>query len=345
MTSYEERMAIIVDVDIAVKSGARYNSACQLIGLSTRCVQRWRKNPKGDLRPTATKFSPKALTQEEKDQIVQVCNSEEFCDMNPNQIVPILAERGIYIASASKFYDILKENKLLKHRENSKAPRKHTKPKALIATGPNQVLSWDITYLRTSVKGTFYYLYLFMDIWSRKIVGWTVADCESGEIASDMIQSICIANNLLYIYLHSDNGSPMKCGTMLATLEWLGVTPSFSRPRVSNDNPFSESLFKTLKYRPSYPSKFENIEQANKWVEIFVNWYNNEHHHSGIKFVTPEQRHSGNDIQILLKREETYRKAKLKNPLRWTGKIRNWKHQDTVELNNLPEEIKLKKIS
>lgn len=345
MTSLDERIKVVNDIDFAINDGARTNKACDIVDISVRTFRRWKKDEKGDLRPTAIKSSPKALTLKEKKKIIEFCNSEEFCDMSPNQIVPILAQRGIYIASESSFYKVLKQNKLLKHRENSKHPKKIIKPDGLIASGPLQVLSWDITYLRTSVKGTFFYLYLFMDIWSRKIVGWTIANSESGDIAAQMITTICIENNIDSINLHSDNGSPMKCGTMLATLEWLGVTPSFSRPRVSNDNAFSESLFKTLKYRPSYPSKFETIEQSQKWVTVFVSWYNTEHHHSGIKFVTPEERHTGQDIEILKKRKQTYEKAKIKNPLRWVKKIRNWKRQETVELNTKPEKFTLKKLA
>ena len=345
MTSLKDRAKIVIDISIAINDGARAKKVCDVVNISLKTFRRWKKNEQGDLRPTATKISPKALTLNEKKKILEFCNNEEFRDMSPNQIVPILSQRGTYIASESSFYKVLRENKLLKHREKSKKPKKIKKPNCLVANGPLQVLSWDITYLKTSVKGTFFYLYLFMDIWSRKIVGWTVADNESGEIASKTITSVCHDNNIDSINLHSDNGSPMKCGTMLATLEWLGVTPSFSRPRVSNDNAFSESLFKTLKYRPSYPSKFETIEQAKEWVVVFVSWYNTEHHHSGIKFVTPEERHTGLDIKILKKRTETYEKAKLENPKRWAKNIRNWEHQEIVELNTKPEKFKAKKIA
>lgn len=345
MIKLNERMKIVENIDIAVASGARLKKACQIIDLSARTIQRWRNNGTGDQRSIIKKSLPKALTEEEKKKILEICNSKEYCDLTPNEIVPILAEKGQYIASESMFYRVLKENKLLKHRENSKPRAKKSGPIELIADGPNQVLSWDITYFRTSIKGIFFYLYLFMDVWSRKIVGWTVEEYESGEIASDLIESICIENGLESIYLHSDNGKPMKCGTMLATLEWLGVTPSFSRPYVKNDNPYSESLFKTVKYRPEYPAYFETIDDAKKWISNFVDWYNNEHRHSGIKYVTPEQRHSGADKEIMKQRHATYQEAKLRNPQRWVKETRNWNFIEKVFLNKKPEKILVKKIA
>lgn len=182
-----------------------------------------------------------------------------------------------------------------------------------------------------------------MDIYSRKITGFRVHDCESMEHASVLVEDICVSKRILkdQLILHSDNGGAMKGATMLATLQRLGVVPSFSRPRVSDDNPYSESLFKTLKYCPEYPSKpFASIEEASKWVEEFVNWYNNEHLHSGIKFVTPASRHAGRDKAILEKRKEIYEQAKIKNPNRWSRGIRNWSKIEEVFLNYLQEEKK-----
>ena len=345
MTPVDERKKVVEDIKAAVTDGSNISNACNIIGISPRTFKRWNNDDTGDKRPLADKTSSKALSPEEKKDIVTTCNSPEFMDMTPNQIVPILAENGRYIACESTFYKVLKEHKLLAHRSNSKAPQSRYKPDELVATGPNQVLSWDITYLRTSVKGIFFYLYLFMDIWSRKIVGWSIAEEEDGEIASQVITDICLENDLDSIYLHSDNGSPMKCGTMLSTLNWLGVTPSFSRPSVSNDNPYSESLFKTLKYNAGYPKRFDKIDDANAWVSKFVNWYNNKHRHSGIKFVTPEQRHSGQDRFVLKKRATVYEKAKAKNPARWVGNTRDWGYIETVVLNENYEKIKIKKIS
>ena len=240
-----------------------------------------------------------------KKLIVDTCNRREYSGDTPNTIVPKLADKGIYIASESMFYRVLREYKLLKHRTNTKPPSPKRKTPVLEANGPNQVWSWDITYLKRDILGIFYYLYLFMDIWSRMIIGWTIEEYESGDIAADTLEHLCHRNSIGEIWLHSDNGSPMTCGTMLARMEKLGVIPSFSRPAVSNDNPFSESLFGIIKYRPGYPGKFSTKEEADEWMTGFVDWYNFKHLHSGIKHVTPYQRHTGQDVEILKKREDT----------------------------------------
>ena len=217
-----------------------------------------------------------------------------------------------------------------------RTPVERSKPTALTATAPKQMLSWDITYLTTRVKGRFFYLYLFMDIFSRKIVGWQVYEQESSELAADLITDICQREAISrhQIVLHSDNGSPMKGATLLATLQQLGVTPSRSRPAVSNDNPYSESLFKTLKYDARYPAQpFVSLSAARDWVAGFVDGYNHEHRHSGIQFVTPEQRHTGEDRAILKQRQAVYEAAKAKKPARWSCNTRNWDWQAEVCLN------------
>jgi putative transposase len=345
MTVKEERDNITACVNEAVEQGARKEQACKIIGLTARTIQRWQKNPYGDQRLEFKRVSSKALTHEEKDRIVEICNSSEYKDMTPNEIVPILAEKGEYYASESTFYRVLREKGLLTYRSDCKPANSVNKPDELKATGPNQVWSWDITYLKTCVRGIYYYLYLFMDVWSRLIVGWTVEEFEDGEIAAEKIKNICREKGIKTIYLHSDNGGPMKCGTMLATLQGLGVVPSFSRPHVSNDNPFSESLFKTMKYVPSFPKEFKSFKEATAWVEKFVKWYNEEHHHSGIKFVTPMQRHIGDDDAILQKRKETYIAARNSRPDRWSGNIRNWDRIEEVYLNKKIEQTKIKEAA
>ena len=210
------------------------------------------------------------------------------------------------------------------------------KPEALTARRPNQIYSWDITYLPTEVRGIFLYLYLVMDIYSRKVVGWQVYEEESSALAADLMTDICHREGVKRqcVTLHSDNGSPMKGATLLATLHTLGVIPSFSRPSVSNDNPYSESLFRTLKYRPEYPEGvFSNLHSARRWVRWFVDWYNNDHLHSSIQFLTPAQRHAGRDADILARREQVYRDAKAQHPQRWSGNIRNWQPVGDVHLN------------
>jgi putative transposase len=196
--------------------------------------------------------------------------------------------------------------------------------------------SWDITYLRSPVRGQFYYLHLVVDVWSRMIVAWRVEEIESAEIAAQMIEGACLRYGVdrHQLVIHSDNGGPMKGATLLATLQALGIVPSFSRPRVSEDNPYSEALFRTLKYRPEYPGRpFEGLQEAKAWMQAFVRWYNTEHRHSGIKFVTPAARHAGEAEQILMKRKEVYEQAQRRNPSRWSGTTRNWEPIVEVRLN------------
>ena len=231
---------------------------------------------------------------------------------------------------------MLRKADQLHHRGKAQAPRQVSKPKSYQATAPNQVWSWDITFLATTTKGLFYRLYLIIDIYSRKIVGWEVHEQESAEHAAVLIRKACLAEDICEqgLVLHSDNGSPMKGATMLTTLQHLGVVPSFSRPSVSNDNPYSESLFGTMKYIPDFPSQpFDSIEAAREWVQGFVQWYNNIHCHSAIKFVTPSQRHRGEDIAILKKREAVYRQAKQRHPARWSSNTRDWSPVTEVWLN------------
>ena len=209
-------------------------------------------------------------------------------------------------------------------------------PTSHCATAPNQLWSWDITWLPAAIKGKFYYWYMVLDVFSRKIVGHEVQEAESAELASLLMRRTSLAEGLAGrpLVLHSDNGSAMKGATMLATLENLGVVASFSRPRVSNDNPYAEALFRTCKYRPDYPRKaFASLDEARAWTQQFVRWHNHGHKHSGLKFVTPAQRHSGVATTVLAQRESVYAQAKAHNPQRWSGSTRNWELKDEVWLN------------
>ena len=267
--------------------------------------------------------------------MLRTVNRPEYRDLPPKQIVPKLADDGIYLASESTFYRILREEWQLAHRERSR-PATGGRPRERLATGPNQVYSWDITYVLCPIRGRFYYLYLVMDVWSRKIVGAAVHDRESSDFAADLIEEVCILHEIdpRGIVLHSDNGAPMKGSTMLATLQRLGIMASFSRPGVSDDNPFSESLFRTLKYRPEYPSApFESLEQARAWVALFVRWYNTAHLHSGINFVTPADRHDGREDAIFERRRGVYEAARKRHPERWSGSTRRWESVKEVRLN------------
>jgi len=336
----------------ATSNGARQKQACEIIGIKVRTLQNWRKSGNMDGRQTVKKIPTNKLSQEEREKILAVCNSEEFRDQPPKQIVPTLADRGVYIASESSFYRVLRDADQSQHRGRAASPVSRKRPETYTADEANQVWSWDITYLASQIKGQFFYLYLFMDIYSRKIVGWEVYENESSEQAADVLRKTRLAEAITFnkeVILHSDNGSPMKGATMLATMQKLGIVPSFSRPSVSNDNPFSESLFKTLKYVPSYPSKpFESLDESRKWVSKFVHWYNYSHRHSSLKFVTPAQRHNGEDIEILKQRKCVYEGAKKIYPGRWSGETRNWNHEAVVMLNpvNVPvQDIESKKAA
>lgn len=282
------------------------------------------------------------LSEEEREKIVEVVKQEEFVDLPPTQIVPKLADKGMYIASESTFYRVLREEKMQHHRGRSQKPSKKI-PESHLAIAPNQVWTWDITWLRGPVKGLYFKLYLILDLFSRKVVGWEVWESEEAKYAKKLIQKAVINEKIQGepLVLHSDNGSPMKAATFQVLLEKMGIQSSFSRPRVSNDNPYSEAMFRTLKYRPNFPSRgFETLEAARKWASEFVYWYNEIHLHSGLNFVTPVQCHTGTHIAILKKREEVYEQAKNKHPERWARTIRNWAPHEQVALNPMREETK-----
>ncbi|SUC14480.1 Integrase core domain [Proteus vulgaris] len=307
--------------------------------MSVRTLQRWQESGEisGDKRPTADRPEPSnKLTEEEQQAILATCNQEEYANLGPSQIVPMLADNGQYLASESSFYRVLKANDQLAHRGKAKPKGSRAKPKGYTATAPNQVWTWDISYCPSTVIGRFFYLYMIIDIFSRKVVGWEVHDSESGEHAAQLLERTlwsekCVKKDVV---LHSDNGSPMKCLTMQAKMLDMGVIGSRSRPGVSNDNPYSESLFRTVKYSHRWPSEgFKSLEDARAWMKGFAQWYNTEHRHSRIKFVTPAQRHNGEDKAILARRHELYTKAQKKNPNRWSKGIRNWEEIGDVKLN------------
>jgi len=335
------RQEIISLIQEAIQKGARKKAACEIIGISIRTFQRWlpvkSSSITSDRRNSAQHPTPhNKLSESEVGKIIEICNSPEFANLPPNQIVPTLADRNVYIASESTFYRVLRASGLLSHRSRtgSKKPRK--RPEEQKATGPNQVWSWDITYLPGPIKGRYFYLYMIIDIYSRKIVGAEIYDQESSEYAATLLQRTvwaekCISKNIV---LHSDNGAPMRGYTMVAKMHDLGIISSYSRPRISNDNPYSESLFRVLKYCPQWPlSGFSGITEAWHWVADFIRWYNTIHKHSGIKFVTPDERHRLLDIHILKNRKLVYERAKRQHPSRWAKSCRNWKFIHEVYLN------------
>ena len=328
---------ILASIAEAQRSGARLERVCAELGLDVRTVQRWRNlGENGEDRRHGPKSEPSnKLSQAERRKVLELANSPEHRNLSPKQIVPKLADSGRYIASESTFYRVLRDEQLLAHRGRAKAA--NTKPPVEhVAKAPLEVWSWDITYLRSEVAGKFYYLYLHVDVWSRKIVGWAVHETECGDLATTALNAALRAEGIdgRGLVVHQDNGSPMKGATLKATMERLGVIASYSRPRVSDDNPYSESLFRTLKYRPNYPcSPFASIEEARAWVRGFAAWYNHEHLHSSIGFVTPAERHAGHAEAILAARRAVYARACRRNPERWSGAPRAWKHPAEVRLN------------
>ncbi|HEX2012361.1 MAG TPA: IS3 family transposase, partial [Roseateles sp.] len=322
MTCTQQRQSLLTMIRDACAAGARLASACTQIGLSTRTVQRWLhpEGQDGDRRVAGLHERPEPankLSQAEREAAMALLNGAEFKNLPPSQIVPRLADQGRYVASESTLYRLLHQAGQMRHRRLERAPQKRSKPRALTATQPEQIFCWDITYLPTRVRGSHFYLYLFVDLFSRKVVGWQVYDCESAELAAGLLQDICARLGIApgQLVVHSDNGSPMKGETMLATMQRLGVAPSRSRPSVSNDNAYSGALFRTLKFRPDLPVKpFENLLQARRWATELVHWYNDEHRHSAIGFVTPSQRHAGQDLALLADRTAVYELARQANP-------------------------------
>lgn len=321
----------------AVTSGARLESACRMVGLSARSFQRWMKDPEGqDGRRGPLQRPSNALTAAEEAQVLAVMTSPIYIGLSPKQLVPQLADEGLYLASEPTMYRLQRRHGLRGRKRSIE--RAHVARARMVhdATGPNQVWSWDITWLPSLVRGRFWYLYMVLDVWSRRIVGWTVAESESGDIAAHLIARICSEEGIdpNGLVLHSDNGRPMRSVTMVSKLHELGIMPSFSRPHVSNDNPYSEGLFRTLKYTPAYPRlPFATLEVAERWVTRFVAWYNGKHRHSAIRFVTPDQRHFGQEHEVLARRRELYAAARRANPERWTRTTRNWSPILSVVLN------------
>lgn len=323
-------------VDEAVAAGARRWKACELLGLSVRSLERW-ADGREDARCGPKTSPPNKLSEAERRRLVGVVTSAEFRDQSPKQIVPRLADRGVYVASESTFYRVMHAEQLQRRRGRARPPS--VRPREHVADGAWQVASWDITYLKSQMRGQFFYLYLVEDVWSRKILGWDVHAFESADLAAALVERIRAEASddgigLVGWVLHSDNGGPMKGATMLATLQRLGVVPSFSRPRVSDDNPFAEALFRTLKYCPEYPTGgFATVDEARTWVARFVAWYNHEHQHSGIGYVAPADRHDGSDVEILAARRATYERARRRHPERWSRHARPWSRPELVTLN------------
>ena len=336
MISASDREQAVTLIDDARSAGARLGRACAQIGISRRTYSRWCENEgvRCDGRPDAIRPTPaNKLSGAEYQEIVDTMHRPEFASLPPGQVVPALADREWrYIASESTFYRTLRARGEQHHRGRAQPPCNAGPPSTHVAHGPNEVWTGDISWLPTRVRGMFFYLYLIVDIYSRKIVAAEVFEAENGVWLSELVRrEHCITRPPV---LHTDNGSPMKGRTFKATLEWLQIRPSYSRPRVSNDNPYSEALFRTCKYRPEYPlDGFADLGAAQAWAAEFVRWYNHEHHHSAIRYVTPGDRHDGRDPEILAHRHAIYEHARQQRPERWSGSTRNWTSIGSVTLN------------
>ena len=342
MTRLEDRQILIRDIAQAHVQGARLAPACALAGIDVRTLQRWKSHDglsHGDRRPDADRPVPShALSKTERAQIIAVANEPRFADTPPARIVPALADEGIYIASESSFHRVLRAHGQMNRRGRAQPPRASRPPTTHIATAPAEVWCWDLTFLPTQIQGRWFYLYLILDLYSRKIDGFEVHDTDSADHAAHLARRTALAEGIHAMparpVLHGDNGATLKATTVLAMLHWLGIKPSYSRPRVSDDNAFAEALFRTVKYRPEFPSKgFADLDAARQWTVRFVQWYNHEHRHSGIRYVTPAQRHVGQDRPLLEARHAVYQDARDRNPRRWSRQTRNWTPVAAVTLN------------
>ena len=307
--------------------------ACEVIELPFKTFLRWKSCTKIDQRTTVKHLSHRKLSNQEENDFYNTANNPRFRDLTPGQIVAILLEEGTYYGSERTLYRILAKRKALGRRTESKPPTKSNVPPELKATGPNQVWTWDITWLRTEVKGIFLFAYVILDVYSRKIVGWSIETEESPDLARKLFERISQEKGVLPEYVHSDNGTPMRGLSLVAFLVQMKVGLSYSRPRVSDDNPFIEAFFKTLKYTVGYPKFFNGIDHARTWFAEFLNWYNTQHRHSGIQYVTPEQRHTGQDKTIMIARQKTLEAAALAHPERFVKGARTICHIGEVYLN------------
>jgi putative transposase len=278
---------------------------------------------------------PRALGEQERKKVLDVLNSERFCDVAPAEVYTTLLDEGVYHCSERTMYRILDEANE-NHLRRQSTTRTYARPE-LLASGPNQLWSWDITKLRTTQKWTYYYLYQIIDVFSRYTVGWMASYRESAQLAEELIKETCAKQGIAreQLTIHADRGSSMRSKTVAELLVDLGVAKTHSRPHVSNDNPYSEAAFKTLKYRPDFPDRFMTIEEARAFCRTFFDWYNNEHRHSGIAMLTPESVHYGTYEQIIEGRHRMVEHAYRNHPERFVRGI--------SKIEQLPEHVWINK--
>ena len=299
--------------DLAKTIGVQ--AACTALAVTRSSLYRARK-PVLEISKRA--ISPRALSKTEKEAVRSELNSERFQDLSPREVYATLIDEGRYLCSWRSMYRVLVENEEVRERRNQLRHPHYTKPE-LLATGPNQLWSWDITKLLGPAKWNYYHLYTILDVYSRYVVGWLIADRESAALAQELISETYLRQGIEpgKLVIHADRGSSMTSKSVALLMADLGVTKTHSRPHVSNDNPFSEAQFKTLKYQPDFPSCFGSLEDARAWAQKFFNWYNYEHHHSGLALLTPDEVHYRRAETVLKKRREVLQAAYEKNPQRF----------------------------
>lgn len=306
---------------LALEIGTR--SACEAFAVPRASLYRRRAGSKMQaVEPVGKSPSPRALHAQEKQAVLDLLHSDRFVDKAPHEVYATLLDEGKYHCSIRTMYRILEDQEEVKERRDQLRHPLYEKPE-LLATGPNQVWSWDITKLLGPSKWTYFYLYVIIDIFSRYVVGWMVATHESAQLAKRFIEETCSKQEILpgQLTIHADRGSSMKSKPVAFLLSDLGVTKTHSRPYTSDDNPFSESQFKTLKYRPDFPERFGAIEDARSFCYHFFPWYNQEHHHTGISLLTPEIVHYGNAAQVLQERQRVLLDAYHDHPERFVNKV------------------------
>lgn len=313
--------------------------ACLALGVNRASFYRQKKP---GVLPLAAKLArprpPWALADDERQVVLDLLHSERFVDLSPREIHATLLDEGVYHCSVRTMYRILDQEDEVRERRRQRRHPVYAKPE-LVATGPNQVWSWDITKLKAADKGSFFHLYVILDIYSRYVVGWMVATSESGELAKRLIGDTCEKQGIQggMLTIHSDRGTSMKSKSVSTLLSDLDVAKSHSRPKVSNDNPFSESQFKTLKYHPGFPERFGSLEDAQTFCRSFFPWYNNEHRHSGIAYLTPSAVHHGEAANLLDARRKTLDEAAQRHPGRFKGKLPKFPSLQKAVWINLPQ--------
>jgi putative transposase len=331
-------------IEAAEELGRSINisKACQVLGVPRSSLY-WARQPQGSPVPRPT--PQRALREEEKVEVHQTLTSERFWDCSPREVYASLLDEGIYLCHWRTMYRILEEHGEVQERRNQLQHPVYSRPE-LLATAPNQVWSWDISKLKGPFTWTYYYLYVILDIFSRYVVGWMIADCESGELAKELITVTCAKQeiDLGQLTLHSDRGSPMQSKTVGQLLIDLGVSKSFSRPYTANDNPYSEAQFKTMKYRPGYPDRFDSPKHSRVWARDFFQWYNHEHHHTGLGLMTPAMVHHGLADVVYAHRQQVLQAAFEAHPERFVRGMPKppelpkevWINQPQEDDNTLP---------